>query len=74
MDLVLSNDFSQLSAMDEMLVEGGVDWDAVGLTVASGAGAYIGAQVGVAVGTTIAGPVGTIAGAAVGAVIYTLLD
>ncbi|NEX01466.1 hypothetical protein SAMN04487829_1059 [Pseudobutyrivibrio sp. NOR37] len=25
MDLVLSNDFSQLSTMDEMLVEGG-DW------------------------------------------------
>ncbi|MCR4567521.1 MAG: hypothetical protein K5769_05690 [Pseudobutyrivibrio sp.] len=74
MDLVLSNDFSQLSASDEMLVEGGVDWDGVGMTVSGGAGMYIGAKVGAEIGGAVGGVAGGLAGAAIGAIIYSAFD
>lgn len=63
---------------DELVcVDGGIDWNLVGGTLATSGGAYIGAKIGGAVGTA-GGPVGTVVGGLIGgvagAVIYSLWD
>ncbi|AKC60910.1 hypothetical protein C3B64_01500 [Clostridium botulinum] len=67
----------QISLMELENINGGVNWDAVGCSIAAGGGGYIGAKIGASVGTA-GGPVGTvvggIVGGAVGTIIYTAWD
>ena len=75
--MVLNNDFCAMSQDELLVVDGGIDWDLVGGTIATGGGAYIGAKIGGTVGTA-GGPVGTVVGGliggAVGAIIYSFWD
>lgn len=73
MEIVLNNGFCEMSQNEMLCVDGGIDWDSIGMAICTGAGAYIGGQIG-----TLFGPVGTvvgvIGGGAAGAAIYTLWD
>lgn len=77
MEIVLNNGFYEMMYDEVMIVEGGINWDLVGETIATGGGAYIGAKIGASVGTA-GGPVGTVVGGliggAAGAIIYSLWD
>ena len=77
MEIVLNNGFYEMMYDEVMIVEGGINWDLVGGTIATGGGAYIGAKIGASVGTA-GGPVGTVVGGliggAAGAIIYSLWD
>lgn len=59
-------------------VNGGIDWNSVGATIAGGGGCAIGAHIGETVGFLGGGPVGSAAGGiiggAIGTAIYTLWD
>lgn len=69
--------FNELTCDELVNVDGGVDWNLVGGTLATSGGAYIGSKIGGAVGTA-GGPVGTVVGGLIGgvagAVIYSLWD
>lgn len=51
MEIVLNNGFYEMMYDEVMIVEGGINWDLVGGTIATGGGAYIGAKIGASVGT-----------------------
>lgn len=75
--MTMTNGFAELSSDEAMGIDGGINWDLVGGTIATGSGAYIGAKIGATVGTA-GGPVGTVVGGiiggAAGAIIYSLWD
>ncbi len=74
--------FESLDNNDMLLVEGGIDWNDVGLGIAGTAGttigSYSGAKIGATIGTVWAPGVGTvvggIVGGAIGVIIYSLWD
>lgn len=83
MELALNTGaFEALDYSELLAVDGGVDWNNVGITVSGVAGGYIGAKagaaIGVKIGTACAPGVGTvvggIVGAALGVIIYSLWD
>lgn len=59
-------------------VNGGVDWNSIGMSLAAGGGGAIGAKIGASAGFLGGGPVGSAAGGiiggAVGTAVYTLWD
>lgn len=64
--------------MEELeLIDGGIDWNSIGMGTSMTAGGFLGAKIGGSIGTT-AGPVGTVAGTIIGGiaggVIYSLWD
>lgn len=72
------NGFSELDMNEAIEIDGGVDWNAVGMSITTTAGATIGSKIGATAGTAIAPGVGTvvggIVGGAVGTILYTLFD
>ena len=72
------NGFSEIDMNEAMEIDGGVNWDGVGMGVTISAGSAIGGKIGTAVGTVIAPGVGTvvgvIVGGAVGTILYSLFD
>lgn len=77
MEISLDNNFLSIENYELDLINGGIDWDMVGGTIATGGGTYIGAKIGAGFGTA-GGPVGTVVGGliggAAGAIIYTFWD
>lgn len=53
--------FTELTCDDLVNVNGGVDWNLIGGTLATSGGAYIGAKIGGTVGSA-GGPVGSVVG------------
>ncbi len=84
MELTMTNSFGfcELNEQEMMMVDGGISWNDVGITVSGVAGGYIGgkigAKVGAAIGTAIAPGAGTVIGTIVGAgvavALYTFWD
>lgn len=78
MGLELNNGvFNELTVSELNMIDGGIDWNSIGMGASMTAGGLIGAKVGAAVGTT-GGPVGTVVGTIVGGIaggiIYSLWD
>lgn len=81
MEMVLSNEFCDLSQMEMDEIDGGVKWNDLGLYLAGAGGASVGMFAGGKVGATvgcIGGPggsaIGAIVGGAAGIIIYTFWD
>ncbi|SHI08317.1 lactococcin A1 precursor [Clostridium grantii] len=73
MTLNYSGAFCELGCDELEGVNGGVDWNGVGLGVSMTAGGIIGAKIG-ALGGVPGVAAGTIIGAAVGGILYSLWD
>lgn len=68
------NGFSILDMNEAMEIDGGVDWNAVGMGVTASAGGKIGFAVGTAIAPGVGSAVGALVGAAVGTIVYSLFD
>lgn len=68
MEMVLNNNFCELTFDEMNLVDGGVDWYSIGMGLSMTAGGFIGG----AIGSTV-GPAGTVAGVKAGTVAGTLI-
>lgn len=73
--------FNDLTYDELIMVDGGIDWNLVGGTLATSGGAYIGSKIGGSVGSAggpvgavVGGLVGGVAGGVAGAIIYSLWD
>jgi outer membrane lipoprotein SlyB len=77
MDDFMTKGFVELSANEMLIVDGGIDWNFVGGTLAVCGGSAIGAKIGGSIGW-LGGPagsmIGTVVGGVAGAVIYSLWD
>ena len=71
-ELAIKN-FDTLELNELENIDGGIDWNFVGGTIAAGGGSLIGAKIGAGIGS-IGGPAGSLIGGAAGAIIYSLWD
>lgn len=70
---IVSNDFSTLGNDQLLFIDGGIDWNGIGLGISMTAGGYIGSRVGSIFGP-VGGICGGIGGAVVGGIIYSYWD
>ena len=66
--------FSELDMNEAMEIDGGVDWNAVGMGVTISASGKIGSAVGTAIAPGVGTVVGALVGGAVGTILYSLFD